>query len=160
MIWPGLARSCTSGPPAISDSLLASARVRPASSAARRRRQSDRPGHPVEHHVTRPRRDLGGRIRSTDQPRHREVAPVVAAALRLGEQRELNVLERGRLGDGDDLDTEVERLLGKQLGSVTARSQSDRTESVGIGANHIDRLCPDRAGRAQDDNVAHRHIVV
>lgn len=35
MIWPGLASALTSGPPTMSDSLLASARVRPASSAAR-----------------------------------------------------------------------------------------------------------------------------
>ena len=34
MIWPGLASALTSGPPTMSDSLLASARVRPASSAA------------------------------------------------------------------------------------------------------------------------------
>ncbi len=33
-IWPGLARLVTSGPPMISDSLLARASVRPASSAA------------------------------------------------------------------------------------------------------------------------------
>ena len=33
-IWSGCARAATSGPPATSDSLLASARVRPASSAA------------------------------------------------------------------------------------------------------------------------------
>lgn len=35
MIWPGLASAFTSGPPTMSDSLLASARVRPASRAAR-----------------------------------------------------------------------------------------------------------------------------
>lgn len=35
MIWPGFATAFTSGPPTMSDSLLASARVRPASRAAR-----------------------------------------------------------------------------------------------------------------------------
>ncbi len=43
-IWPGLARLVTSGPPMISDSLFASARVRPASSAASVAR---RPAAPV-----------------------------------------------------------------------------------------------------------------
>ena len=46
----------TSGPPATSDSLLASARVRPASSAASVGREADRAGHAVEHDVARPAR--------------------------------------------------------------------------------------------------------
>ena len=52
-IWPGLARPSTSGPPMISDSLLASASVLPASSAASVGPQPDGAGDAVEHDVAR-----------------------------------------------------------------------------------------------------------
>ena len=61
-ICPGLARLVTRGPPMISDSLLARASVRPASSAASVGAQPGRAGHAVQHHVARERGQVRHRV--------------------------------------------------------------------------------------------------
>ena len=50
-IWPGAAAALTSGPPTISDSLLARASVRAGLQRGEGRAQPDRAGDAVEHHV-------------------------------------------------------------------------------------------------------------
>ena len=79
-ICPGLARLVTSGPPMISDSLLASASVRPASSAASVARRPGRAGHAVEHHVAGQARQVAHRLRAReDDDLARDEAVVVLA---------------------------------------------------------------------------------
>ncbi len=83
-IWPGLAAALTSGPPTMSDSLLASARVVPACERGERRRQADRAGDAVEDDVGGAAGELGrgvgtgeqlgpvcGRLRPPGRPRPR-----------------------------------------------------------------------------------------
>ena len=55
--------------------------------------ETDRTGHPVDDDVgARPGRHLGGGVRPGEQLRQPELAAVVTAALRLGVERELDVL--------------------------------------------------------------------
>ena len=99
--WPGDAARSTSGPPTTSDSLLASARIRPASRAAERRGQPGRTGDPVEHHVARAVGRLGRGVGAGDDPRQPYVAGRPAAPARLGVQGELQVLHGAGPADGD-----------------------------------------------------------
>src|SRR3954453_213496 len=98
MICPGLARAFTSGPPTMSDSLLASARVRPASRAARvgarpmepgmrlRRGGPEGPGEAVEDGVRVGGGELRGRVRAGEDLGER-FARAVETAERLAQLR-------------------------------------------------------------------------
>ena len=100
----------TSGPPAISDSLLASASVRPARSAASVGARPIEPVMRVEHDVARPRGELGDRVGPGQDLGHRVVARRIAAPLSLGVEGQLQVLRGAGPGDSDDLDAQLERL--------------------------------------------------
>ena len=92
-IWSGRCTAArTSGPPATSDSLFASASVRPARSAASVGARPERPDHAVEHHVARPLGQLGHRLRPGEDLRDPELTGGVAAPRRLGVEGQLQVL--------------------------------------------------------------------
>ena len=158
-IWPGLARAATSGPPAINDSLFAKARVRPASRAARVGASPTDPVIPFRttshgHAAT----SVGG-VGTGQQLRQLVTALAVAASLRFGVQRELEVLERAGAGDRDDLHSQVDGLRGEQVGPPASGSQADDPQPVARRLHHVDRLGPDRAGRPEQHHVA-RHAAI
>src|ERR1044071_5629979 len=102
-IWPGWARAWTSGPPMIRDSLLARARMRPASRAAR---VAARPTAPVT------------ALRTMSQP---EAGGLGGDGLLEGRQGCLG-------GDGDDFCSELERLGGEEVGVAAAGGQAGDAE--------------------------------
>ena len=111
-IWPGAAMPATSGPPMISDSLLASASTRPARSAAR---VAASPTAPVT------------ALSTTSQGRAARSATASGPAMTSGSLRRApsaepgrgegsaDVSHRCRAGDGHDLGAELDRLSGQQL---------------------------------------------
>ena len=80
-----------------------------------RRGQARRAVDPVEHDVARPRRHLGDRARPGEELGQAVVAGGVAALLRLGVERELEVLGGRSLGDSDHIGPQVEDLSGQQV---------------------------------------------
>ena len=83
-----------------------------------------------------------------------EVAGGVAAPLRLGVEGELQVLRGGRLGHPDRLDAQLERLRGEQLDVAAAGAERDHPEPVRVAPDDVDGLGADRAGGAEQDEVA------
>jgi len=82
--------------------LVRQSQHRAAAQGGQRRRQAPGPGHAVEHHVGGLGRDqLGHRFGTGQDPWHPVVAAVVAAPLRLGEYRQLQVLHSPGEGDRD-----------------------------------------------------------
>ena len=75
-----------------------------------------------------------------------------AGARRCGFERRFQVGRRPA-GDADDLDVELDGLVGEQVEPVTATAQPDDTEQVGIAPDHVKGLGPDRSGRPQDHDV-------
>ena len=70
-------------------------------------------------------------------------------ALRLGEQRQLEVGRGGGLLDGDDLHPEVQGLPHQQVHVRPSGGQADDGEPVGIARRHVERLGADGTGAAQ-----------
>ena len=145
-IWPGRATPGTSGPPAISDSLLASASVRPARSAASVAARPREPGHPVEHHVTGPGGGFGHTVRPGENLR--------------GAGRPLRAQGFADRGsglltlDGHDLGPELDRLAGQQAGIAAAGRQSGYLEPARVAPDDIGGLGADRPSRAQQNDAA------
>ena len=131
-IWPGLAAEVTTSPPMISDSLLASARVDPAASAASVGRSPTAPVIALSTMSHGQRGHLLRRSRAGDDPGQLEVAMVVAAALGLRVERELDVLDGGAAGDADDGYAELDDLGGEQLG-FDCRRPRGRPPGTGRG---------------------------
>jgi hypothetical protein len=125
------------------------------------RPQADGPRHAVDDQVgRRPGGDLRSGVGSGEQLRHRELAAVVTLSLRRGVERELEVLDGRAPRHRDDLDAELERLRGDDVGSPTARRQPHDPEPVGVGADHVDGLRADRPGGAEQHDVAGHPAIV
>ena len=139
-------RPVTSAPPAISDSLLASATVRPASSAASVGPQADRAGDAVEDDVGRAGGELLGGPGAGQDLRQGVLALRPAALRRRGVEGQLQVLRGGGPGDGDGADAERQRLLGEQGDVPAAGGQPGDPQPVGVLRGDGDRLPADRAG--------------
>ncbi len=107
----------------MSDSLLASARVVPASSAASVGRSPTAPVIAVEHDVALTTGGLG----------------------------------RGLLPEPGEGGRELGDLRLEELAVGPARGQADDAEPVGVGADEVERLRADGAGRAEDHDVAGGH---
>ena len=151
---PASPRAVTRSPPAISDSLLASATVRPASSADSVGPQADRAGDPVEHDVGGAGGELLGGARSGEDLRQRVLALGPAALRCRRVEGQLEVLRGGGPGDGDGADAEGERLLGQQGDVASPGGQAGDPQPVGVLLRDRDRLPADGAGRAQDGDLA------
>ncbi len=115
--------------------------------------QANRPGDGVEHDVAWPRGGLRDRVRARQ---HLGLREGVANSGRLDAQR-LAHLARGVLpGHGDHLGTELQGL-GRQLAGVpSTRGQPGQPEPAGIATHDVRGLGPDRAGRAEEDDVTDR----
>ena len=150
--WSGPAAALTSGPPMMSDSLLASASTEPAAQRGQGRAQPDRAGDPVEHDVgAAPGGDRRG-IRADDHL-GRGCRP---ARLRGGRGERgphlLDVTVRGR----DERHLELHRLAREQV-DVAAGGQRRDGEAPGVGGHHLEGLGADRAGGAEDGDGACGH---
>ncbi len=144
----------------ISDSLLASASVVPASSAARVGKQADRAGHAVEHDVAVDPRHLARGIGSGEESRYAVVAVLVAVLLRLGIERELYVLGGAGLGHRDERDVELDRLLREQRRVAATGRESHDLEAFGVGGDQLEGLRADRARRTENgDTLSHVAIL-
>ena len=154
-IWPGAAARVTSVPPATSDSLLASARVAPLRSAASVGARPAGTGDSVEHHVGGLGRDELGRRLGTDQdPGHPVAAPVVPASLRLGEQRQLQILRRPAAGHCHSGCAGRQHLRGQRLRVRTSSGEPDHAETIGVALDHVQCLDADRPGAAEQQHRA------
>ena len=144
---PRRARSPASGmtrwPPATSVSLLAVATTLPARSAARTGRRLTTPPVRDDDEVdVVARRQRLERVGAADEPR---------AA------RQVQAGRGGLVAQRHDGGSESRGLLGEQRG-VGARRQGDDPERVRLGRQHVDRLAPDRAGRAEQRDPARRSL--
>ena len=155
-IWPGAAFPATSGPPTISDSLLASARVAAGVQGGQRGGQADGAGDRVEHHVTGPGGGLGHRVRAGQDLGQRTR---VAGGGGLGAQRLPYLGHGGLAGHGDHLGAELQGLGGEQAGIAAAGGQAGQPEPAGVTPHDVGGLGADRAGRAEQDDVAGRAAV-
>ena len=139
-----LTRSITSSPPTTSDSLLASASVLPACSAA----------------------SVGARPADADQPVHDEVGFGVARDCSAASGPTINstplsgpswsLTSRGGIlvGDRDERREELPGLPDEQL-LVRCRPRTSPTtlNRSGLPAHDVERLGPDRPGRAEDGEL-------
>ena len=150
-IWPGRAAAFTTGPPTISDSLLASASVDPARERGQRGQQADRAGDAVEHHVRRcarrsrwrrahrrrsPGHTPSARPRGRRPPRPPRRCPRYRCRRRCGAPR--RPPPAGRADPGER----------------RPRRRAHHDEPVGIAADDVEGLGADRAGRSEDDHIA------
>ena len=127
--------------------------------------QPGRAGQPVEDDVRGPGGHLGGGVGAGQHLRQpgRALLPAVRRGGRV--QGVLQVPRHGRPGHGDDLDVELEGLLGEQVdarGRATTGGQAHHPEPVRVAPDHVHRLGADRArGPEQHDGAAggHRAIV-
>lgn len=146
MIWPGAASAFTSGPPTISDSLLASARVRPAVSAARVGARPMEPVMPLRTVWQSEPHELGGRVGSGEDLGER------LGTVLLG-QRLAQCGHRVRPGDRDRADPQPARLLGQERDPSARRGERGDAEPVGVAQHQVDGLGADGPGGAEDDDV-------
>ena len=150
MIWPGLASALTSGPPTISDSLLASASMRPASRAARVGREADGAGDAVEHGVAvgarraRWPRPGPARISGSGSPGAVPRRPAPRAAAGTASSRATATVRT----------PQPVRLLGEQRDPAAGGGERGHPEAVGVAQHDVDGLGADRAGGAEDHDVA------
>ena len=151
---PGAAAAVTRSPPAISDSLLARATVRPAASAESVGTQADRAGDPVEDDVGGAGGELLGRPRAGQDLRQRVLALGPAALGRRGVEGQLQVLRRGGPGDGDRAHAEGERLLGEPGDVPSPGGQPGDPQPVGVLLGDRDRLPADGPGGAEHGDLA------
>ena len=136
----------TSGPPTMSDSLLASARVRPASSAASVGREPDRAGDAVEHDVAGPGGELGRGVRA-GQDLGQRLAGARSRAVRRGVERELQVLGGARPRPRRRPRRRSSRACSASSADpAAAGGQPDDPEPVGVARDDVDRLGADRPG--------------
>ena len=140
---PGVRRArCTTGAPAMSDSLLARARRRPASSAARVTGSPAKPTTPL----------------TTTRPPSRRPASPSGPATHLDPRRQPagQVGGQGRVADGHHLGTEPRRP-GRPAVHRALGGQGHHLEPVGLGRHHLERLGADRAGRPDQADRLHAH---
>ena len=129
---PGVRRTrWTTGPPAMSDSLLARARRRPACERGQRDGEAGEADHPVHAHVGL-RADAG----------HALLADAQLAGRQLG----LQPVEVGAVDDGDDLGSHGAGLGDELVDVAAARAERDDPEAVGLGGDDVEGLGADRAG--------------
>ena len=142
-------RALTSGPPTISDSLLASASVRPASQRGEGRAEADGAGDAVEHGVARPRRRA--RWRRPGRPGSRAACrrrPAPRAAQR-----------RAAAAAASSSATATVRTPSRAACSASSATRpppaasADDPEPVGVAQHDVDGLGADRAGAAQQDHL-------
>ena len=126
----------TSAPPATSDSLFASARRAPDSSAARVGSKPERADEGVEHDV---------RIHDSYQFGHR----VGTAQQAVPSKRRRGI----RIGDGDVCTHRWPNLLREQVEVAAAGGEADHLEPVGVGGDHLERLGTDRTGAAEQEDA-------
>ena len=112
-------------------------------------------GDRVQHHVARGAGGLHRRVGAGHDPRQPQVSGRPAAVASLGVEGELEVLDDGGAAHRDQRGTGVQSLPGEQLDALTACGQRDHPEPVGLGGDDLQGLGPDRAGAAQDHDVAH-----
>ena len=118
-----------------------------------RRAQTDGSRDGVQHRVAWRGRHSFGRVRADEHPREPPLPVRIAAALRLGVERELQVLGRGAAGDAEQRNCELDCLVREQLG-VRARGQADDAEPVRMIPDDVQCLGADRARAAEDDDIA------
>jgi len=111
--------------------------------------------HAVEHDITGLPGQLGHRVGAGHDPGQLEIAGRPAAALRLGVEGELQILDDGRAGHADHVDRQLERLGSEQFDVAPARPQRDNPELIGVAAHDVDGLGADGPGRAEQYEVAH-----
>ena len=144
-MWPAPGRSSTertTGPPAISDSLLASARRRPAASAARVTRRPAKPTTPLTHtSATAPRSANAASPARTSVPAGDAVVDGGGATL---------------VADDHQLGMQLVGLAHESVGRRPGAERHD-LEPVGLGPHHVDGLGPDRSGRPGDRDRRQRH---
>lgn len=148
-IWPGAASALTSGPPMMSDSLLASASVVPARSAAS---VGSRPMAPVMPLTTTSASRAASVVLASGPTSRlgvvcRHAGRVASARERRGEV----VLRPAR--HGHDGDAERDGLLCDEV-EVGAGGEPDDLEAVAVALDEVDGLRADRAGRAEQDDAA------
>ena len=149
-IWPGPAAALTSGPPTIRDSLLARARVLPASSAARVGRSPIEPVIPLRT-TSAP---LAARSVLASGPdadvRCEPVTPSLTRHL-VDRRRDDVVLSTGH---PDRFDAERDRLPGQQVEVAAAGADRAHLEALRTGRDDLESLGADGTGGTQDDNAA------
>ena len=151
-----LGRPVTRPPPAIRDSLLASATTRPAWSAASGGPQPLGAGDRVQNDVGRPSGQIARSVRPGHDVGKRSVLrPTVADPL-------AQLVDRRLAGHTDHFDTESDRLGGQLRDVRASRGDGGDPESVSGGPGHVDGLGSDRPGRAEQHDrspIAHDAIV-
>ena len=150
-IWPGLARPATSWPPMISDSLLASARVLPASMAARVAASPTAPVTALSTTLQGQAGQLGHRVRPGQHLRQLQ-RPARGGGT--GPQRTVQLGRGRRTGDRDGRRPELQRLAGQQVGIPAAGGQAGDAETAGIAPDDIGGLGADGPGRTEQDDLA------
>ena len=117
------------------------------------------------------RDDLAGAQRGKDRPQaddatrpddhevhvvaDRERLEGVRAADALGAGREVHRGQARRIGQADGPRTQAGHLLGERRG-IRPGGQRDDLEGLGVRGEDVDRLAPDRAGRAEQRDPATR----
>ena len=150
--WSGPAAAFTSGPPMISDSLLASASTDPAASAARVGRSPIEPVTPLS---TTSAPHPAATVAASG-PTTTSVAdagrPASAAAAASAARTAVDVTVRGR----HERHVELHRLAREQVDVPTGGQRRDG-EAVGVRGHHLEGLGADRAGGAEDGDGACGH---
>ena len=149
--WP---RPVTSGPPAMSDSLLASATVRPASSAARVARRPCEPATAVEHDVGRPAREFA--VRASGPGEHLGARPGVGRPQRGEPGVRSSSPASARVARPDRADPQPSACSASSQGSLPPAARPTTRNRSGVRGHHIDGLGADRPGRAEQDDAALR----
>ena len=114
------------------------------------------PGHPVEHHVGRPGRDLGHGVRPRQNGGQR-LAPHGPVLVRpAGELRQgVPHAASGRFPvHGHHRGPELQRLGRQQAGVSAPGGQRDHPELAGIAPDHIGCLGSYGTGRTEQHNIA------
>ena len=142
---PGVRRArCTTGPAAISDSLLASARRRPASRVAR---VTDRPAKPTTP-LTTTSASVARLAMASAPPRTSH------SGSGLGHHG-----GGGLVGDGHDLGPVGAGLGDEHLEVAPGGAEGGQLEAVGLGREHVERLGADRAGGPGEGDPERGHGV-
>ena len=143
---PGVAApAARPGPPAISDSLLASARRRPAAEGRQRDAQPGEADDAVDAHV-------GLVAQARPGPRRRARTSVPG-----GQPRRPRSAAPRRVGDGHHLRAAA-RGPGRPAASVDDHgAEGHDLEALGLGPDDVEGLGADRAGRAGEGDGRHGH---
>ena len=150
--WSGPAAAFTSGPPMMSDSLLASASTDPAASAARVGRSPIEPVTPLSTtSAPHPAATVAASGPTTTSGADAGWPGVRGGRGERGPHL-LDVTVRGR----DEGHLELHRLAREQVDVAAGGQRRDR-EAPGVGGHHLEGLGADRAGGAEDGDGACGH---